>query len=1309
MELLLLNYVALFYLLLFYHVWKRWYFSSSVGGGRRSLKRLQRCAPQVLVRVARQQQQCQLFLEQCFQRRHWLHYAFCYYYGGHARHVTSWLVSAVTLYCLWNKVHASSESNCYLFSYVAFVSMATPYRCGPYIGMALAGTMPAFMRFCQLCPSHITTAEECYAYQRTYGCHACDRRGCWTRNPASPACAKPRASHPDGGWGDAVPHMREVRATCTAKGVNIHGSQDARWWQHPNHRGRVVFTLEDSKVNATGDFIMGEASGDQCNCLIDTLRQQLQLECDVRAVRQFVQDRHQTLVRGDYLELQYHWKDVIAGLAHVTGGDFVPRSYRIVCIDAMFVGNGDVEPPNPREGATTLYIARQDANHFVPLKKHDCVDNAESSSESGHESVPSSAHSERHASSDDDDEAQLEKDAAIAARALESMKSLEADLTNNSDDPAPPDRASDASSVNSGNESVDDDASTSGCESDATDVFHLQVEATPSWETLQDQHRRVAHILAAQMRRHPLVPAQPGDDTGSTSFTSVHSGLKLPASHCAFRGCCWTGKHKEDIEEHVVREHRAALLAAERQVFWDEGDRAPCYGSSGNLSRVSKKLTPSNRPLRHLFMGYYRQAIAEIERGVVRIAEDSGVKDLPHGAAVCQGVPVVGPSIDRRTFQHLRDVYNDSEIYSLICAVCAQRRTHTKHHNSAIRRRHLELFEPNHTERSAEHVLRIHVPQQYLRNLCRKTFLHCFVRPGTPLYDADFLQPMEPDEEVSPNILLPEAHTEHPEKAWDLRRLYKCTTGNIWDLLCCPEDIKSTEQCDHTNERGYDAAHIVCQHCLVPVCLECYDFISRPPLYASPMALANDNVIGYTYETILKHKVTWIEAAAAQPAWTTMMCFYIEGDHGHLLEETMFQSSFMTVVRGNVHSYHLPWEKILDSLNRSTSDAKLCLLPHDPEHLAHMVQLQLKVGTVDMAKHIKQIRLRAHVVLELGYELINAGHEAYIKASKSGRLKDFTARMKTAKDALKRRVQQRYPTCFTPEGEVPPAVLRKIEERQASQKPKKSLIQDKHATLPEPAAPVEDVFEGQRPQSLVEERVSDAGMDVAAQRTEILRQYTPLGVNVDANYVKQFHSLYPSQVFPFTFPYMVGGPEYFSRSEDSRRAYTFDFTGAYYDQFGLGSLPACAKVDSRLWTAGIARRVEAQLQADWCLIPALRNLDFRHAMYAGSSLKFQAKVETEDALREQARQFCEAAKNLYQHHLWHGYQLTRTGRKQYINGDITKLPFAHGLTEVEKQLLRNLRYKASTLSGSQELRLQMGHCLTGANIVYGTGLLWDLI
>ena len=176
-----------------------------------------------------------------------------------------------------------------------------------------------------------------------------------------------------------------------------------------------------------------------------------------------------------------------------------------------------------------------------------------------------------------------------------------------------------------------------------------------------------------------------------------------------------------------------------------------------------------------------------------------------------------------------------------------------------------------------------------------------------------------------------------PEDAWEWRRLYLANDGGFWDLVCCPEDVKRTPNCQHQTKCRINERHIVCKDCLVPVCDDCFVHINKAPLYASPMALASDNFIGYTYDTILRYKVKWIEAAAAQPAWTTMMCFYIEGDRGHLLEEIMFESSFMTVVRGNVHSYHMPWESIMSFLEAATSDKQRSLLPHEPERLAHMV------------------------------------------------------------------------------------------------------------------------------------------------------------------------------------------------------------------------------------------------------------------------------------------------------------------------------------------------------------------------------------
>ena len=214
-------------------------------------------------------------------------------------------------------------------------------------------------------------------------------------------------------------------------------------------------------------------------------------------------------------------------------------------------------------------------------------------------------------------------------------------------------------------------------------------------------------------------------------------------------------------------------------------------------------------------MGYYRQAIAEIERGVVVIAEETCAKLMPHGLSACQGVPIVGASVDRRTFGHLREVYNDKVIFTLACFICAQRRTHTKHPNSAITRRCLELFTPDHTERNENDVLRIHTPQQYLKNLCRKTFLHRFAREGTPLWNAKCLGPMENSSIVTSNILLPQRKDEAFEEAWEWRRLYTAADGGFWDLLCCPEDVLPTAECNHRNNYEVHSRHIVCKHCSV--------------------------------------------------------------------------------------------------------------------------------------------------------------------------------------------------------------------------------------------------------------------------------------------------------------------------------------------------------------------------------------------------------------------------------------------------------------------------------------------------------------
>ena len=182
---------------------------------------------------------------------------------------------------------------------------------------------------------------------------------------------------------------------------------------------------------------------------------------------------------------------------------------------------------------------------------------------------------------------------------------------------------------------------------------------------------------------------------------------------------------------------------------------------------------------------------------------------------------------------------------------------------------------------------------------------------------------------------------------------------------------------------------------------------------------------------------------------------------------------------------------------------------------------------------------------------------------------------------------------------------------------------------------------------------------------------------------------------------MVGGPEYFDRDTDHRRAVTVTMN-EFYQELGLEEVPDCAILTSTAYTRGVGRRIEAQILADWTAIPALRNLYFRHRMYTTPSMRVQHAVQTAEMQDLRARELCEAACSLY-HKLWHGFMRGPTGTRRRVNGDITKLRYAEGLTGTEKELLRNLGYISRRLSGSQELRLQMGHCLFGAGVMYGDG------
>ena len=73
------------------------------------------------------------------------------------------------------------------------------------------------------------------------------------------------------------------------------------------------------------------------------------------------------------------------------------------------------------------------------------------------------------------------------------------------------------------------------------------------------------------------------------------------------------------------------------------------------------------------------------------------------------------------------------------------------------------------------------------------------------------------------------------------------------------------------------------------------------------MAMGNHNYIGYCSETLVRYKVRFIEAAIVCPVWTSLICFYMEEDRGHLMKEGLHAARHRIGVRGNIFSFLMPW------------------------------------------------------------------------------------------------------------------------------------------------------------------------------------------------------------------------------------------------------------------------------------------------------------------------------------------------------------------------------------------------------------------
>ncbi len=85
------------------------------------------------------------------------------------------------------------------------------------------------------------------------------------------------------------------------------------------------------------------------------------------------------------------------------------------------------------------------------------------------------------------------------------------------------------------------------------------------------------------------------------------------------------------------------------------------------------------------------------------------------------------------------------------------------------------------------------------------------------------------------------------------------------------------------------------------------------------------------------------------------------------MEAALGAQSRASGYRGNVFSFQLDWDDIAKHMNKRTTDEQMKDWPHAPETVCNWIRVVLKHTdkNVDLMKHIKELRVRAHVVLDM--------------------------------------------------------------------------------------------------------------------------------------------------------------------------------------------------------------------------------------------------------------------------------------------------------------------------------------------------------
>ena len=787
--------------------------------------------------------------------------------------------------------------------------------------------------------------------------------------------------------------------------------------------------------------------------------------------------------------------------------------------------------------------------------------------------------------------------------------------------------------------------------SDGPDPSDVRVDPEILDPTREDKDLARAEEIKALLRERPLWPADPQDTT--KAYTDVHSGVRCPILHCAFQDCTWHADEEDFPElfnysmEYRLYQHLIATRHGHAEVFEPE------------LRKVTQLNMPvhAERETLRFFLVYsmYMLAVHEKER---------------------EGMMLVGLTKDRQIHRGISCVMQ--HVQAKICFCCAQTHTCVPLWERMAPRNCGRVGAESHSGISHftvqealvafyhrdQHNFHVHLGlEEFKRRYCAEA------QPGgNPFHDDTTFTTAT--EDWRQTLVLPRS-------------------GDTIDLLCCPEDVIHCPKCASSEKQ-------LCQDCHIPLCRECAACIVHNASPGSPMALCNDNFWGYTTDLIYKYKVTWLEAAIVQPCWTSMLVCYIEGTRGHLMNEDLYEQQFRTRVRGAAHSFLLPWEEVLAELENHQLKNMAEILPRRPECLKYILRVHLRVGQRSMDKVMRQLTVRPFVLLQLLYFLVERRPAMWREQGS----------LPVMKQQLAEAVRRHYPVAASEqdrpvekqEWTIPPDLLEVatefIQDKNGKTK-EANLIKDKCAVPGTGGITEESIVEDTRPSTVSAGLTTQSYSDPASMRTGALMRHGTLRIQTSETLMSQWHSLHFAEILPFVIPFMVSGPDYaFYQAKKRGRRGTED------DPYALWVSPL-------RFVAAVARRCESQMKRDWCALPIMRSICFKHAVETDSSSCLFHFARPQGGPAElKATKYAAMVKKLYET-LWKGH--VRYGNIRVpLNGDVTRLAQAEGLSPEEKHMARRIHYKAQHYPGTQQVRQLMGHSHWGARIVYGDTLFFTI-